>query len=124
MLPAVSNALLFDALAVRWNAVRGEGVSFSMLWHFTDSAEHWLIEVSNGAMNSIQVGVAPKVDVTLKLTRDVLQNILQQKIAPADAVQAGQLQLIGDASLLRVFFTTLDKFVGNFPVVDAAVLPE
>ena len=84
----------------------------------------WLIEVSNGAMNSIQISVAPKVDITLKLTREVLQNILQQKIAPTDAVQAGQLQLSGDASLLRVFFTTLDKFVGNFPVVDAAVLPD
>jgi alkyl sulfatase BDS1-like metallo-beta-lactamase superfamily hydrolase len=124
LLPAVSNALLFDALAVRWNAVRGEGVSFSMMWHFTDSEEYWLIEVSNGAMNSIQVGVAQTVNITVKLTRDVLQNILQQKITPADAVQAGQMQLIGDASLLRVFFTTLDKFVGNFPVVDAAVLPE
>ncbi len=127
LLPAVSNALLFDALAVRWNAVRGEGLSFTMMWHFTDSAEQWLIEVSNGAMNSIPVngmGVSPAADITLKLTRDVLQNILQQKIAPADALQAGHLQLLGNASLLRVFFITMDKFVGNFPVVDAAVLPD
>ena len=127
LLPAVSNALLFDALAVRWNAVRGEGLSFTMMWQFTDTAERWLIEVSNGAMNSIQaneIGVAPAVDITLKLTREVLQNILQQKMSPADAVQSAQLQLLGDATLLRVFFTTLDKFVGNFAVVDAAVLPD
>jgi alkyl sulfatase BDS1-like metallo-beta-lactamase superfamily hydrolase len=128
LLPAVSNELLFDALAVRWNAVRGAGVSFSMLWHFTDSNEQWLIEVSNGAMNSIKVDVAhggeKKVDITLKLARHVLQDVLQQKIAPADAVQSGQLVLSGDATLLRVFFTTLDKFVGNFAVVDAATLPE
>jgi alkyl sulfatase BDS1-like metallo-beta-lactamase superfamily hydrolase len=124
LLPAVSNELLFDALAVRWNATRSEGVSFSMLWHFTDSNELWLIEINNGAMNSIRVDAAPIASITLKLARSVLQDLLQQKLTPADAMQSGQLQLLGDTTLLRVFFTTLDKFVGNFPVVDAATLPE
>ena len=124
LLPAVSNALLFDALAVRWNATKGGALTFSMAWHFTDSNELWLIEINNGAMNSIRVDAAAQASITLKLTRSTLQDVLQQKMTPADAVQSGQLQLSGDATLLRVFFTTLDKFVGNFPVVDAAVLPE
>jgi alkyl sulfatase BDS1-like metallo-beta-lactamase superfamily hydrolase len=128
LLPAVSNELLFDALAVRWNATRGEDVSFSMLWHFTDTGidgqELWLIEINNGAMNSIRVDAAPSANITLKLARSVLQDVLQQKVTPADAVQSGQLQLSGDTTLLRVFFTILDKFAGNFPVVDAATLPE
>lgn len=128
LLPAVSNELLFDALAVRWNATRGEGVSFSMLWNFTDKGidgqELWLIEINNGAMNSIRVDAAPSANITLKLARSVLQDVLQQKTTPADAVHSGLLQLSGDAALLRVFFGTLDKFIGNFPVVDAAVLPE
>ena len=124
LLPAVSNELLFDALAVRWNGVKGGALSFSMAWHFTDSNELWLIEINNGAMNSIRTQAAPNASITLKLTRSLLQDVLQQKITPADAAQSGQLQLAGDATLLRVFFGTLDKFVGNFPVVDAAVLPE
>ena len=126
LLPAVSNELLFDALAVRWNAVRGEGLAFSMAWHFIDSGEQWLIEINNGAMNSIRVDAldaVPAVNVTLKLARSVLHDVLQQKMTPADAVQSGQLVLSGDGTRLRTFFTMLDKFLGNFPVVDAAVLP-
>ena len=124
LLPAVSLELLFDALAVRWNGIKGGALSFSMAWHFTDSRELWLIEINNGAMNSIRAQSAPDASLTLKLTRSLLQDILQQKLTPADAAQSGQLQLSGDTTLLRVFFATLDKFVGNFPVVDAAVLPE
>ncbi len=128
LLPAVSNQLLFDALAVRWNAVKGESLSFSMLWHFTDSQEHWLIELANGAMHSLRVDAVPgagaQASITVTLTRAVLQDVLQQKIIPADAIAAGQLHLAGDAALLRTFFGTLDRFVGNFPVVDAAALPD
>ena len=131
LLPAVSNELLFDALAVRWNAVRGEGVSFVMAWQFTDAEigknEIWLIEIRNGAMNSICVSgtnQALKADITLTLKRSVLQDILQQKTTPADAAQAGQLQITGDRALLTAFFKNLDHFKGNFPVIDAATLPE
>jgi alkyl sulfatase BDS1-like metallo-beta-lactamase superfamily hydrolase len=130
LLPLVSNQLLFDALAVRWHAVRAEGLAFKMAWQFTDAQignnETWLIEISNGAMNSIRVEAAtvPAVGITITLSRATLQDILQQKVTPMDAAMSGQMRVTGDPSLLRSFFTSLDKFVGNFPVVDAATLPE
>jgi alkyl sulfatase BDS1-like metallo-beta-lactamase superfamily hydrolase len=78
-------------------------------------------------MNSICVSAtnqALKADITLTLKRSVLQDILQQKTTPADAAQAGQLQITGDRALLTAFFKNLDHFKGNFPVIDAATLPE
>jgi alkyl sulfatase BDS1-like metallo-beta-lactamase superfamily hydrolase len=130
LLPLVSNQLLFDALAVRWHAVRAEGLAFKMAWQFTDAQignnETWLIEISNGAMNSIRVEATavPAVGITISLSRATLQDILQQKVTPMDAAMSGQMRVTGDPGLLRSFFTSLDKFVGNFPVVDAATLPE
>ncbi len=128
LLPAVSNQLLFDALAVRWNSTRSEGVKFTMVWAFTDTDigknETWLIEISHGAMHSIEVKAPYSADITLTLTRPILHDILQRKITPAIAVEQGSLRLAGDTSLLRTFFAGLDTFIGNFPIVDAAQLPE
>ena len=50
--------------------------------------------------------------------------LLLQKIAPIDAVTGGKLKIGGNPMLLQTFFGLMDKFAGNFPVVDAAQLPE
>jgi alkyl sulfatase BDS1-like metallo-beta-lactamase superfamily hydrolase len=39
------------------------------------------------------------------------------------AINEGSLRLSGNATLLGSFFGLLDRFAGNFPVVDAAPWP-
>ena len=104
-----------------------------MAWHFTgpsdekgetgESGEHWLVELSNGALSSIQKDTKPTADVSLALTRKTLEAMLQQQLPPMQALTEGKLKIDGKAMLLATFFGLLDKFTGNFPVVDAAVLP-
>lgn len=65
LMSAVTNAHLFDALAVRVNAPKLEGLAFRAAWHFTDSGEHWLVELSNGAMHADRRDEAPPADVSL-----------------------------------------------------------
>lgn len=123
MLSVVSSELLFDALAVRLNGPKAEGVSFSMHWHFTDLQEQWLVEIHNGAMNSIRSDAPQETDITLTLKRAALHDILQQRTTPKDAIGSGDLKVTGDVSRLAAFFGLLDRFAGNFPVVDAALMP-
>ena len=123
LLGALSNQLLFDVLAVRLNASRAGAQSFCMAWHFTDRQEHWLLELSNGALNSIQLPEPAQADVSLGADRPTLEALLQQRLAPMQAVAEGRLRLAGNATLLAVFFGLLDRFTGNFPVVDAAPWP-
>ena len=123
MLGVIGNELLFDALAVRLNGPRSEGLTLTMSWHFTDSHEHWLVEIVNGAMNSILVQEAAEADISLALDRPTLHALLQQELTPRDALSAGRLRLSGDAARLGQFFSLLDHFTGSFPVVDAAALP-
>jgi alkyl sulfatase BDS1-like metallo-beta-lactamase superfamily hydrolase len=135
LLGAVSNALLFDVIAVRVNAPKAEGLAFSMAWHFTDLDEHWLLELSNGALSSLQVDSAtpastpasttpPPADVSLSLTRATLEGLLTQQLAAPAAVAQGLLKVSGKPGLLVAFFGLLDRFHGNFPVVDAASEPK
>ena len=123
LLGALSNQLLFDVLAVRLNASRAGVQAFCMAWHFTDRQEHWLLELSNGALNNIQLAEPAQADVSLSTDRPTLEALLQQRLAPMQAVAEGRLRLAGNATLLVVFFGLLDRFTGNFPVVDAAPWP-
>ena len=124
LINALTNAMLFDALAIRLNAPKAGAQSFKMAWHFTDLGEHWLVDLSNGALSSIQKDGKPAANVSLALTRKTLEAMLQQQLPPMQAVTEGKLKVEGNAMLLATFFGLLDRFAGNFPVVDAAALPE
>ena len=123
LINALTNAMLFDALAIRLNATKAGNQAFTMAWLFTDLDEHWLVELSNGALSSIQVKDQPAADVSLALTRKTLEAMLQQQLPPMQAVTEGKLKIDGNVMLLATFFGLLDRFAGNFPVVDAASLP-
>ena len=123
LINAISNALLFDALGVRLNAPKAGEQKFAIAWHFTDNAEHWLMELSNGALSCIQTDTKPVADASLSMARRTLEGIIQQQVVPSQAVMDGTLTVEGNATLLATFFGLLDRFPGNFPVVDAADWP-
>ncbi|ODV10250.1 MAG: hypothetical protein ABT20_08645 [Rubrivivax sp. SCN 70-15] len=123
LLGALGNELLFDALAVRVNAAKAAGLAFEIAWHFGDSGEHWLCTLSNGSLSSLAVPAAPAADLHVGTDRATLDAILQQRLAPPQALAEGRLRLQGRAELLARFFALLDRFAGSFPVVDAAPWP-
>ncbi len=123
LISALSNELLFDALAVRLNAPKAGAQAFSMAWHFTDSNEHWLLELSNAALSSLQMDRPWPADVALALSRPTFEALLQQRLAPLQAAAEGKLRVSGETRLLAAFFALLDHFAGSFPVVDAAPWP-
>ena len=124
LVAALSSELVFDALAVRLIAPRADGLAFCMHWHFTDRAEHWRVDLVNGALHALPVTEAPTaVDVSLTLARSTLDELLAGRLQPAEAVADGRLQLAGQRALLAQFFGLLDRFSPSFPVVDAAPGP-
>lgn len=124
LISAVTNAQLFDALAVRLNAPKVAGMAFTMAWRFTDSGEHWLVELSNGAMHADARDAAPPADVSLALDRRAFEGLLLRRLDLMQAIQTGQLRITGDLTLPSALFAAIDLFSATFPVVDAATLPE
>jgi alkyl sulfatase BDS1-like metallo-beta-lactamase superfamily hydrolase len=123
LMGALSNELLFDALAVRVNAPRAHGLQFALGWHFSDSGEHWLGVLSNGALSSLRLDSPGEAALRITTDRATLDAILQQRLAPPQALADGRLRLDGQIPLLAQFFGLLDRFEGSFPVVDAAPWP-
>ncbi|MBL0089874.1 MAG: MBL fold metallo-hydrolase [Ideonella sp.] len=124
ILGALSNELLFDALAVRVNGPKAEAHGFSIAWHFSCSGEHWRSVMSHGALSSLPCAEPASADLQVRTTRATLDAVLSQTLAPEQALADGRLQLQGQAPLLGVLFGLLDRFSGNFPVVDAAPWPD
>ena len=130
LISAIPNGLLFDALAVRVNAERAGAAAFSMDWHFSDSGEHWRLELSNGALSSLRLAdlpaeaaQPPAAEVSLTLDRATLEALMQQRLAAPKAIAEGKLRMAGQMQLLTTFFGLLDRFSSSFPVVDAAPWP-
>ncbi len=124
LLPAMTNGQLLDALAVRMNAPKATGLAASMAWHFLDDDEHWLVEVSNGALSAFQCPLPPPADASLSFDRQALHDVLLCRVSLERAVQLGTVLVSGDLSPVSTFFSILDRFTGSFPVVDAASLPD
>ena len=124
MLAALSNTLLFDALAVRLNAERAGALAGCIAIHFSDSGQHWRLEISNGALHPIQALQPDEpADVQLTLNRPVLDAILSRSLALPAALAQGQASVTGDTTLIARLFGVLDEFSGSFPVIDAAPWP-
>jgi len=124
MLAALSNTLLFDALAVRLNAERAGALAGCIAIHFSDSGQHWRLEISNGALHPIQALQPDEpADVQLTLKRPVLDAILSRSLALPAALAQGQASVMGDTTLIARLFGVLDEFSGSFPVIDAAPWP-
>jgi alkyl sulfatase BDS1-like metallo-beta-lactamase superfamily hydrolase len=123
MLSALPNEMLFDVLAIRINGPRAAGLSCSIGWVFGDSGERWLSTLSHGALSAIQTEGDPGGDAQVHVDRNTLEAIMTQQLAPMAAIAEGRLVVKGRARLLAQFFGLLDRFAGNFPVVDIAPIP-
>ncbi len=58
----------------------------------------WLLELSNGALNSIQLAQPALADLSLTTDRPTLTALLRQRMAPMQAVTEGSLWLAGNSS--------------------------
>jgi alkyl sulfatase BDS1-like metallo-beta-lactamase superfamily hydrolase len=124
LLAALSNELLFDALAVRVNGPKAQDLRFSISWHFQCADEHWHSVLSHGALSSLQCTSPKAADLQVVTTRATFDAVLGQAMAPAQAIAEGSLKLAGNGQLLATLFGLLDRFSGAFPVVDAARWPD
>ena len=76
MARAMSITQLFDTIAIRIDGPRAADTTASILWHFTDSGEHYLMELSNGVLSHHPTKRVPDVDLTVTLTHPQLLGIL------------------------------------------------
>jgi len=108
--PAMTVTQLFDAIAIQIDGPRAAEAALSVLWHFTDSGEHYFMELSNGALIHYPTRRSPAADLTVSLTRQQLPGLLAS--GSAEGMQAD-----GDLTVLKTLMDLTDAPDPNFAVV-------
>jgi alkyl sulfatase BDS1-like metallo-beta-lactamase superfamily hydrolase len=110
MARAMTVTQLFDTLAIRIDGPRAAGTALSVLWHFTDTGERYLMELSNGVLIHHPTRRTPEADLTLTLTHPQLLGLLASgSLAGIDAT--------GDPGVLKTLMSLADEPDPNFAIV-------
>ncbi len=70
--------------------------------------------------NGIDEG-AEEPDLSLTLSRDVLNRVLLQQTSLGAEIEAGNVSTEGDVQVLGQLFSLLDNFTPTFPIATSAV---
>lgn len=108
--------MLFDYLAVRILPEKAAGKTFAMNLNFTDLDEKYTLYVENSVLNHTKK-LAEKPDVSLELTKAVLDDVQLGNITLEKAIADGTIKLDGDPKVLKDFVAMLDNFNFWFNIV-------
>ncbi|QEM81758.1 alkyl/aryl-sulfatase [Halomonas binhaiensis] len=118
---------IFDLLAVRLNGPKADGLELDIDWHFTgDEPQEFRMSLDNSVLryrNGIDEG-AEEPDLSLTLSRDVLNRVLLQQTSLGAEIEAGNVTTEGDVQILGQLFSLLDNFNPTFPIATSAVPAE
>ncbi len=105
---------VFQAMAVRLNAARADGLTLRLNVRFTDTGGTYLVQVHNSVLNFFGGRVAETADATLALGETEFKRMMLGVVTAADLVGAGSLAIDGDADALATFAGCSISFRGAF----------
>ncbi|MDR0345577.1 MAG: alkyl/aryl-sulfatase, partial [Nocardiopsaceae bacterium] len=110
MIAALTITQLFDSLAIRIDGKRAWDTTASIRWHFTDTAENYRMELSNGALTHHLTSRTEPADLTVTLTRPQLLTML-------GGAGTNGVQFDGDPAIFTTITGLTDQPDPAFPIV-------
>jgi alkyl sulfatase BDS1-like metallo-beta-lactamase superfamily hydrolase len=108
--------ILFDFVSVHIDGQKAEKVDLRIDLAFADQDQTWSMWIKRGVLNARQ-GASSDTQLTITGPKAALIGVLLQPGAAGKLVQAGTIQLDGDASVLETFAGVIDEFDPNFNIV-------
>ncbi|EMC0406925.1 MBL fold metallo-hydrolase [Vibrio fluvialis] len=108
--------MLFDYLAVRILPEKAEGKKFAINLNFTDLDEKYTLYLEDSVLIHTKKQ-ANKPNVTLTLTKSVLDDVQLGNVTLEKAIANGDIQLKGDKEVFKDFVGMLDRFNFWFNIV-------
>ncbi len=108
--------MLFDYLAVRILPEKAAGKKFTININFTDLDEKYSLYVENSVLNHSRKQ-ADTPDVSLTLTKSVLDDVQLGNVTLEKAIADGDIKLSGDKEVFKEFVGMLDTFNFWFNIV-------
>jgi alkyl sulfatase BDS1-like metallo-beta-lactamase superfamily hydrolase len=114
---AMPTDLFFDALAVRLNGPDAEGEEVTLNFVFGDIGETHVVWLENAVLHHRRGAADPEADATLRLSRETWNRIITKQTTLPKALLAGEVETDGSRLALLGFFSLLDDFDPEFPIV-------
>ncbi len=112
---------IFDYLSIRLRGAEAAALgNLAMRWETTDTGESAWVELSNGTLHSRlgSTAVAGPADVTVRCERSVLNTLLATDGDLGAEIEAGAVQVDGDAGLVTAWWKLLDVFPMFFAIIE------
>ena len=107
---AVSTSQWWDAVAIRVDSSKADGIEFKLNFVTPDNGERLVVEMSNGTLTNIVGFAADDADATLTINRSDLLPVMMQQKSFMDQLQAGKASVEGNADVLAQLMSTLVNF--------------
>jgi alkyl sulfatase BDS1-like metallo-beta-lactamase superfamily hydrolase len=117
MLRAITTTQWWDAVAVRVDSARADGIEFKLNFVTPDNGEQLVVEMNNGTLTNIVGFTADDADATLTINRSDLLPVMAQQMTFADMLQSGKATVDGDVSVLAKLQSTLVEFDPLFEIM-------
>jgi alkyl sulfatase BDS1-like metallo-beta-lactamase superfamily hydrolase len=115
---ALPTEMLFDLLGVQLNGPKADGRHIVINWNFTDARTSFVLTLEHSALTYRANKQDAAADASLTLSRDALDRIMLRRVTFADAVQSGQIKVVGQAEKVGELFSIFDTFNPNFEIVE------
>lgn len=117
VLAATTTPMLLDFAAVRINPEKAAARPFKINLELTDRGERHLIRVANGVLVHEEGIEEADAGAHVRLPRPIFLMTLLGGLPYAGALEAGQIEIDGDASLYGALVDLIEPLTPNFPVV-------
>lgn len=118
---ALPMPLVFDAMGVRLNGPKAAGKVMTLVWHLTDTDEHYTLHLENSALTH-RAGVPapgePAPDAEITLTRATWNAISLKEVGMPMAVMSGRVKIAGSLPKLQELFGLFDDATPQFEIIE------
>jgi alkyl sulfatase BDS1-like metallo-beta-lactamase superfamily hydrolase len=109
--------MFMDLLAVRMDSDKAQGHDMTLNWNFDDLDQHFALTLRNGVLTYREQASHAKADVSVTMSKAVLDRISLRQLDFPTALKQGDIKLAGDADRFKAMLGMLTSFQPMFNVV-------
>lgn len=109
MIASLSLDMLFDYMSVHLDGPKAQGKRIAIELDMTDTGEKYVLLLENSVLNYSSGGPAGDVDAALRLSRALLNRIIQGEGDLKSAFASGEIEVEGDAGKLGELFSLMER---------------
>ncbi|MBX9838031.1 MAG: SCP2 sterol-binding domain-containing protein [Silvanigrellaceae bacterium] len=117
LVSAMPTNLWLDYLAIRLNSEYAEGHHFIINLETPDNSEKYVIELSNASLTNIKGFQSEKANLSIKVNRTDLEDIIMGKSSFEEKINQGKITLVGDMNILKQLKGMIDNFSLDFEIL-------